>query len=239
MAILSALLFPVFTQSREKARSMACLSNMRQIGTATTLYTTDYDERYPQSKVSDATPDVGDASGAEENPDNGSNFAKILPYTGAGASTAETSMFAQKLFACPDDPAPFNPDCPSTFNVGGPHVISYLYNAYFAFGITEAGLASPANTILVAERRSSASKNAADSFCDDIYHPWFNPTTNAANVPSAMPNEMDASPNTASGAIATRRHNGGANYIFADGHARWELFERTFDPANNVNLHRP
>src|SRR5438046_3137064 len=45
IAILSAILFPVFAQARDKARSTACLSNMRQIGTAITMYVQDYDER--------------------------------------------------------------------------------------------------------------------------------------------------------------------------------------------------
>jgi len=44
IAILAAILFPVFAQVREKARQTACLSNMRQIGTAILAYTQDYDE---------------------------------------------------------------------------------------------------------------------------------------------------------------------------------------------------
>jgi prepilin-type N-terminal cleavage/methylation domain-containing protein/prepilin-type processing-associated H-X9-DG protein len=44
IAILAAILFPVFAQAREKARQAACLSNLRQIGTATLMYAQDYDE---------------------------------------------------------------------------------------------------------------------------------------------------------------------------------------------------
>ena len=44
IAILAAILFPVFAQAREKARQIACLSNMRQIGTGMMMYTQDYDE---------------------------------------------------------------------------------------------------------------------------------------------------------------------------------------------------
>src|ERR687885_778506 len=47
IAILAAILFPVFAQAREKARATACLSNQRQIGTAFMLYVQDYDERMP------------------------------------------------------------------------------------------------------------------------------------------------------------------------------------------------
>ena len=47
IAILAAILFPVFAQAREKARSISCLSNMKQLGTATYLYIQDYDETFP------------------------------------------------------------------------------------------------------------------------------------------------------------------------------------------------
>ncbi len=44
IAILAAILFPVFAQAREKARSISCLSNGKQIGTAQMMYSQDYDE---------------------------------------------------------------------------------------------------------------------------------------------------------------------------------------------------
>ena len=47
IAILAAILFPVFAQAREKARQTTCLSNCKQIGTALQLYVDDYDETVP------------------------------------------------------------------------------------------------------------------------------------------------------------------------------------------------
>src|SRR5207244_10132272 len=47
IAILAAILFPVFAQAREKARMSACISNMRQIGSALMMYAQDYDETFP------------------------------------------------------------------------------------------------------------------------------------------------------------------------------------------------
>jgi prepilin-type N-terminal cleavage/methylation domain-containing protein len=44
IAILAAILFPVFAQAREKARAATCLSNLKQVGMATRMYTQDYDE---------------------------------------------------------------------------------------------------------------------------------------------------------------------------------------------------
>jgi prepilin-type N-terminal cleavage/methylation domain-containing protein/prepilin-type processing-associated H-X9-DG protein len=46
IAILAAILFPVFARAREKARQTSCLNNIKQIGTAMTMYLTDYDGRF-------------------------------------------------------------------------------------------------------------------------------------------------------------------------------------------------
>src|SRR5215472_767833 len=100
IAILAAILFPVFAQVREKARQTACLSNLRQIGMATRMYMQDYDDRFPQTKRTSAQPQIEDADGSIEEPDNGSIFAKILSYTGHGGAGSEEQLFQQKLFAC-------------------------------------------------------------------------------------------------------------------------------------------
>src|SRR5687768_12769770 len=47
IAILAAILFPVFAQAREQARMTTCISNMRQIGNASMMYVQDYDETFP------------------------------------------------------------------------------------------------------------------------------------------------------------------------------------------------
>jgi len=47
IAILAAILFPVFAKARENARKASCLSNLKQIGMATMMYAQDYDEAYP------------------------------------------------------------------------------------------------------------------------------------------------------------------------------------------------
>jgi prepilin-type N-terminal cleavage/methylation domain-containing protein len=47
IAILAAILFPVFAQAREKARQATCLSNLKQLGTATQMYMQDYEGSYP------------------------------------------------------------------------------------------------------------------------------------------------------------------------------------------------
>src|SRR3989442_491859 len=47
IAILAAILFPVFAQAREQARTITCTSNLKQIGLSVKMYAQDYDERYP------------------------------------------------------------------------------------------------------------------------------------------------------------------------------------------------
>jgi len=51
IAILAAILFPVFARAREKARSAVCQSNLKQIGNALMMYIQDYDERLPRGNT--------------------------------------------------------------------------------------------------------------------------------------------------------------------------------------------
>src|SRR5262245_11997707 len=59
IAVLAAILFPVFSQAREKARATSCLSNCRQLGMAVQMYSNDYDESFPFGHMSEMT-DMGD-----------------------------------------------------------------------------------------------------------------------------------------------------------------------------------
>src|SRR5437879_751496 len=49
IALIAAILFPVFAQARDKARAASCLPNLKQMGTAWTMYVQDYDEMFPRS----------------------------------------------------------------------------------------------------------------------------------------------------------------------------------------------
>ena len=53
IAILAAILFPVFAKAREKARMASCQNNLKQIGTAVWMYINDYDERFPPEYICD------------------------------------------------------------------------------------------------------------------------------------------------------------------------------------------
>src|SRR5438552_3088476 len=54
VALLAALVFPVFSRARESARATTCLSNLKQIGMGVHLYLQDYDETYPMNRFPDA-----------------------------------------------------------------------------------------------------------------------------------------------------------------------------------------
>ena len=224
IAVLAAILFPVFQSVRENARRAACQSNMKQIGLALLQYLQDSDELYPQEHPACANPargvvPAGDYDGSLEAPDYGSPFAKIMPYVAAGNS-ANTVSLSQQLFVCPDDPDPHGAalGAACTTTAPAPGITSYLLNAYFPFGLSNAAVTQPANTIYVAER--------SEAFCDVHIHPWLGEIYNFA-LPACV---------SGNGAVnnlfapAASRHNIGANYLFTDGHVKWERYEKTIKP---------
>jgi len=93
IAILAAILFPVFAQARAKARQTTCLSNMKQIGIAVLMYTQDNDETLPPSNYSAAP-----ASG------NVGWYFMVDPYVKASIPGSMAQLGNRKLsiFVCPE-----------------------------------------------------------------------------------------------------------------------------------------
>lgn len=116
IAILAAILFPVFAKAREQARKTSCLSNMKQIGLAALMYSGDYDETYADSRVST---DLLDAPGcsALANPvyQGGTHivcWGIRLYYAGTGLTTKQLAGYPLRMnpyikntaiFRCPTD----------------------------------------------------------------------------------------------------------------------------------------
>jgi prepilin-type N-terminal cleavage/methylation domain-containing protein/prepilin-type processing-associated H-X9-DG protein len=236
ISILAAILFPVFAQAREKARAISCLSNQKQIGLALLQYLQDNDDQYPQEHPGCPNPAVGssgagDYDGMLENTDYGSPFEKIMPYV-ASENAAGNASLKQQLFVCPDDTDPHGntiPNCATNPTTPYPGITSYLLNAYFLFGATESAIPSPANTIYVAERNSA--------FCDVHVHPWFGEVFDASGdagaVEGTTPIPACISGNAnGSFAVASERHTKGSNYLFADGHAKWEHYDATITSSD-------
>ena len=182
LAVLAAILLPVFFSARAKARTAACAANLRQIGNGLQNYLQDYDGTYPP--FSEAV-FVGNVSR-----DNAVTWRDLLmPYT--------------KWFPhCPDR----NNTRPPQY-AQGPSASGYAYNYYLSqaielapartaeAGIPENAVKTPALTISVFDAR-------------DIFGSLGKPDTRANKIPG------DTTP-------GAERHEGGANYLFADGHVKW------------------
>jgi prepilin-type N-terminal cleavage/methylation domain-containing protein/prepilin-type processing-associated H-X9-DG protein len=150
IAILAAILFPVFAQAREAARTSACLSNEKQIGNALTMYLQDYDETLPAA-------DWGNAY-------VGPPFTAIAFGKGAGAGPPTWVDVFQpyiknyQVLKCPSDSSG-NPLLSGAPIAGYP--LSYALNYYFyrtlngfrgnQSGGTLAEIMSPASKIYVGE----------------------------------------------------------------------------------------
>lgn len=101
IAILAAILFPVFAQARESARAVSCLSNMRQIGLALRMYSQDSDETYPNNRQGWTT--IGGQTG-DPLYEGGWNWRNaIQPY-----------IKSKGMLSCPSNPAG-KPGGPGTF----------------------------------------------------------------------------------------------------------------------------
>src|SRR5579884_1455955 len=241
ISILAAILLPVFARARDKARQAACASNMRQAGMGLAMYLQDYDDIYPEEHPYCPNPVVGtstthppgDYDGSLESVDYGVPFDKILPYVGGPDDSK------QGLYVCPSDNDPHgkstldaNGDCKGSIPPAPPpgDLTSYLVNAYFLFGLSEAKVSQPANTIYIVER--------SDKFCDVHIHPWLGEIYDAPGSVGAVhgntpyPACISSNPGLDHQfAVASARHSDGANYTFADGHVKWENYAQTIAPG--------
>lgn len=100
IAILAAILFPVFAQARESARGATCISNQKQIGTALMMYTQDYDETYPQSEYG------GNGFGPQQQ-----WYSMVHPYVKSGDTYTDAdgvlyNWGARGVYLCPSHPDP-------------------------------------------------------------------------------------------------------------------------------------
>jgi len=143
IAILAAILFPVFARAREQARKTACLSNMKQIGLALYMYAQDYDEAYPDSQI---TTDALDGPGCTHNPTPYQGALHIncwgirLYYPGTGTTTQVLAGYPLRLFPYVKNAQLFR--CPSDNLVGrwidgnerGSYYMRHAHDAYVASG---------------------------------------------------------------------------------------------------------
>ncbi len=220
IAILAAILFPVFQKVRENARKTACLSNLKQIGLAVTQYTQDYDENYPTGHTGSL----------------GQGWAgTIYPY-----------VKSTDVFHCPDDPttkqtngavisypvsyaANLNFTRTDPGNTNDPHS-----------GQTLASLQSPAKTVMLCEVHGIFGP-IMDPMEANGYANVVSSVTNGNDGGQVFPfpgngeggnlmtgclggKNCAADVMTAGGegfAALTGLHTDGSNYMMTDCHAKW------------------
>jgi prepilin-type N-terminal cleavage/methylation domain-containing protein/prepilin-type processing-associated H-X9-DG protein len=202
IAILAAILFPVFAQAREQARKTSCLSNSRQIGNAMMMYAQDYDETLPM--YWDETPGIpnGWPLGYWHN--------QLSPY-----------IKNYQIFVCPSakpgpersvDTGEGTPEERLTLRHRGSG--SYGWN-YWYLGrersISLAQIASPSETIAVAEitrMRNAGVVYPAPNCVGGSYPPGWETAISETDRKLYWDQFSD-------------RHMGGNNLTFVDGHAKW------------------
>lgn len=191
IAILAAILFPVFARAREKARQASCTSNSKQIGLAFQMYTADYDQTYPGTWVGYPL----------------TIWAHVLqPYVkNAQIMTCPSKLAQSWTGGLNDRPGTYGYGMAdrrmgygyntSSSTAGGSHCgIGRGYNAYTGCQETEVQL--PAEHIIVADSRPYVPSRYGDSICDTVQ------IQNSSAYPDF-------------------RHNEGCVVAFCDGHSKW------------------
>lgn len=212
IAILAAILFPVFAQAREKARATTCLSNVKQMGMAISMYVTD-NEGYPMHSS------PGSAVPRTRWPDY------IYPYTRN-----------ERLFLCPSAPfelfrKPFAHN-PAAYFGGYGYNYQYLGNSRFPFTAPDAVVSVPAETIVIADTFGcgfdAGIRNSGNYTVDP-------PVPSARGSRPTTPGDGFYGAGAECGgewgcrAVPAGRHHNKVTVAFADGHARVMSLSRLDD----------
>jgi len=254
IAILAAILFPVFAQVREKARQTSCLSNMKQVGLAITQYVQDYDETFPLANWGgrplnyafnpwDVTiaPYVKSLK-VFQCPDDSSAGAGLpvggYPWAGVGMSYAVNGVGGWYyapwdaphligIFGYPDTQTAGNPD----------------FSKYYSGSATLSALNQPSDDIMMAETFSSdlqiydktMGNPSGWGVCSVIsnFPSW---SCNNGEVPPDSTRGGTESAFTSSnldGSISHHHASLTANFLFADGHVKAKKPYLTWTPTVN------
>ncbi len=213
IAILAAILFPVFAQAREAGRKASCTSNLKQVGMAVMMYAGDFDEPLPWAASSSAPTT------------HFSWYQLVEPYVKSGVvrlpgPTGPLSI--TQIWKCPSyenrsyPKLPGDPDPPVTL-VFDPSR-SYTANAYlmpsysgaagwFPYQVTKlASIDKSAQVVMASHNTGGRTMTGGD----DV-------TTGCMGVESGLPSGWHSSYYCA----GRFQHNGGTVYLLADGHAKW------------------
>lgn len=252
IAILAAILFPVFAQARESARKTSCLSNTKQIGLAIMMYTQDYDEMYPCNNWD--TPPLGTADHDAQNANYLTAMSwpfKTYPY-----------IKNKQIFICPSDPnsksgwSGYSLDGTCSDGWGIPIPISYAPNVEI---IGYAGYNNPNGCLgdgsfipdwNMAPKSMAAVPSPASTYMFADYgratlESWWVNNLRAANYTrvfnQAAPgggysvDESNATWRDRRQQSGVYRHQMGSNIGYADGHSKWRNGNQIFSGDNFVD----
>jgi prepilin-type N-terminal cleavage/methylation domain-containing protein len=236
IAILAAILFPVFAQAREKARQTVCISNLKQDSLAVMQYVQDYDETFPQAGPLDVY--GGEWLSGSSGP-GGAFSAKI--WTTPANNRPITSASGQlRAVTWGNSIQPYIKnygvyDCPSTDSIpnGGtvfnstPPRVAFTFNGDLQM-YTDAGILAPAAVIMF---WTGHQKNAWVGYSDS--NPQLNcpdPTSACIYQPTANANGNCPQANGGTDVLIVYGgqnnytvwvHGQGDNFLYTDGHAKW------------------
>jgi prepilin-type N-terminal cleavage/methylation domain-containing protein/prepilin-type processing-associated H-X9-DG protein len=232
IAILAAILFPVFARARENARKITCLSNLKQLGDAYMMYVQDYDETYPLSVQSPER--RGKVYWSPTNLVTGQSSAEYQAWYGTqGANTVRVYTKNDQVWTCPSS-VPADLAIPGlvsypAFTPGvDPTQISYMYNGLLgACNLTEVRFSSHVPLLWEGGFRWNGA---------GIANPGVNTNPRWGITPDRWPYKLaDCNPATGYSSTGVKgtffkglirgfrpeAHNGGQNWLYADGHAKW------------------
>lgn len=193
IAILAAILFPVFGRARENARRSSCQSNLKQVGLGITQYIQDYDERFPMYRYNGGTGEVGS------------------PYGWADA--IQTYVKSEQVYQCPSEKTAPPSATPKPRQTG---YCDYVYN--IALGqqpATGNGTATGAGANISALTSPTLCMMAIDG---KIY-----PGSTADKGTARMSTRGSSGSRLAvANNFDTDLHLAGANMLFSDGHVKWQ-----------------
>ena len=231
IAILAAILFPVFAKVREKARQTTCVSNEKQMGLAMLQYVQDNDERHPMLQYYDA---------------NGQPIiwsSAIYPYVNNGDSSAYkgTTYYygTGGVWSCPSFPSKQPAEYGVNFQIcrNGMGTWASTQPGFKLVTVGDSQIDAPAEKILIVEKGEAAVSGGTDyaqplfdpneaNFTDPI-GPIVNgvPTKNSTHLElkydvDGGSNAAWANWNTTPGNMPRFRHTESCNCLFVDGHVK-------------------
>jgi len=229
IAILAAILFPVFARAREKARASSCLANVKQISLAIQMYSNDYDESYPL--VNQARPTGGNTAWA----------TRVFPYvknTGIFLcpSREKTNVFTNGIGFMPGAPAFSRADSLNDWSSYGANLYVMSWGTpgnIGGFGAVPTGW--PDEKELTPVRLAELDDPASIWVIADASVYFIPPVVPAYGYISALgPPDWSGRAEPANPS-EEMPHFGGLNVGYADGHAKYLPYEKF---ANNSGAHR-